>query len=611
MIREWVGHILKRKKISKQEFLTQFDKIIRNQIERILNKRDMPSIMRDAATEGARPPFEPLPLLGYLAIYSINLILFRLVVGDDPFMFDETWIASEKDRARPWDQLVYLWRSWFAMDYLSRLTPVFAANREQSVISVRAKDTLSMSGGRTQLEMFYNVNLSLGENISSALAGLLRYDVRTSNVTELDEIERRLLSEDIRLPSEIALRRLISNERIVRGDNIGEFVKMVNHAIVMALQSRAYQQLEPIVFSLGRALTRVATRVILIDGEQLCDLPEDVRSALEAFLRQQFVVRIAEVNVDAAQSLVRLARNMNVTNWFEHIPQQVFQRLRFTELSAWCETDHSYDIRCRRHQAAFDWTDFDRTDLRGIVQLLHAIAGDLPPTGSANLIAWLLTEQLLGSDVKDFSTLMPNLLRIYPRFPVQKIVLTKAISLIDILSPDSLVMMAEQNPEEVLDILDRGSQPGGGNFRWDAFARQLLERALGESALLKVAQRSREAAINLAYVVCNIDGIKPDGHITEEFLELVLDSKFLVQQLNRAPMILARAMEIIRVSNSQLGAAILSEALITLLDRPGGERNLLRRLPLQAWVGIEWLARSTTNSRLADTLLRVAAGKGG
>ena len=62
--------------MSKQEFLSHLDTIIVNQIKRLLNKRDFPSIMRkEVAQEGYRTPFDDHPLLGHIAIYSINLIL--------------------------------------------------------------------------------------------------------------------------------------------------------------------------------------------------------------------------------------------------------------------------------------------------------------------------------------------------------------------------------------------------------------------------------------------------------------------------------------------------------------------------------------------------------
>jgi hypothetical protein len=55
MVREWTGHMLRHRQLSKHEFLSHLDTIILNQIKRLLSKREMPSIMRkEAAQEGYR-----------------------------------------------------------------------------------------------------------------------------------------------------------------------------------------------------------------------------------------------------------------------------------------------------------------------------------------------------------------------------------------------------------------------------------------------------------------------------------------------------------------------------------------------------------------------------
>ena len=89
MMREWIIHVLKAR-ISRQDFLASLETIVLNQIKRLLNKREMPSIVAETAQEGYRAPFGDHPLLGHIAIYSINLILFRAIVCDEPFVFEET-----------------------------------------------------------------------------------------------------------------------------------------------------------------------------------------------------------------------------------------------------------------------------------------------------------------------------------------------------------------------------------------------------------------------------------------------------------------------------------------------------------------------------------------
>ncbi len=104
MMREWIDHAIKYKKLTKQNFLYYLDTIILNQIKRLLSKREFPPIMwKEAAQEGYRTPLNDLPLLGHVAVYSINLILLRIVLDDEPFVFNESLISIHKDGALPWD----------------------------------------------------------------------------------------------------------------------------------------------------------------------------------------------------------------------------------------------------------------------------------------------------------------------------------------------------------------------------------------------------------------------------------------------------------------------------------------------------------------------------
>lgn len=153
MIREWIGHILNERNLAKQKFVSNLDTIILNQIKRLLAKREMPSIIRkETAQEGYRAPFGDHPLLGHIAIYSINLILLRIIVGDEPFVFDETQIGTHEDGARPWDRLTHIWRSWFALDNLNGVTAVMLADRNESQISVRAKERFQVAESHNRLD---------------------------------------------------------------------------------------------------------------------------------------------------------------------------------------------------------------------------------------------------------------------------------------------------------------------------------------------------------------------------------------------------------------------------------------------------------------------------
>jgi hypothetical protein len=207
MMREWIGHSLKGRQLSKQEFLSHLDTIVLNQIRRLLNKREMPSIIRgETVQEGYRAPFGDHPLLGHIAIYSINLILLRIIVDDRPFVFDESQIGTHEDGARPWDRLMHIWRSWFALDNLNGVTAVILAERKESQISVRAKEKFQVAESQNRLETCLNVGVSLADNISSGLAGLLLFEPSKDNQLDIEDIVGRLGSEKIDGEFQIAMK---------------------------------------------------------------------------------------------------------------------------------------------------------------------------------------------------------------------------------------------------------------------------------------------------------------------------------------------------------------------------------------------------------------------
>ena len=210
MIREWAPHVLREHGLTESEFVESLERIVLSQIQRLLNKREMPSIIRkETAQEGYRVPFGDHPLLGHVAIYSMNLLLLRVIVGGQPFVFDENEVTSHEDGTRPWDRLTHLWRSWFALGNLNGLTAVMLASRSDSKITVTAKKKFQAEETKSRLHECLNVAVSLGDNVTSGLSGLLLFDPSSQSSLELDKVEQRLNSEGLDLGLEVAIKRLL------------------------------------------------------------------------------------------------------------------------------------------------------------------------------------------------------------------------------------------------------------------------------------------------------------------------------------------------------------------------------------------------------------------
>ena len=260
MIREWGGHVLKQRNLTKQEFLLHLDTIILNQLKRLLSKREMPPIMINETVQGGyRAAFGEHPLLGHIAIYSINLILLRVIVGDAPFVFDESQIDTHDDGTRPWDRLMYIWRSWFALDNLNNITLVMRADRDGNQIKIRAKEKLQVAESRNRLQTCLSVAISLGDNISSGLTGLLLFDLSKDNQLSLEDISSRLGSETLDLEFQIMMKRLLQTERLVVVDDEAQFVRTFDKTLAMALHGEKHEELEYISLSLQRAIRRLSS----------------------------------------------------------------------------------------------------------------------------------------------------------------------------------------------------------------------------------------------------------------------------------------------------------------------------------------------------------------
>lgn len=191
MIREWAPHVLKEDGLSEGDFVETLEKIVLNQIKRMLNKREMPQIMRrETAQEGYKIPFGDHPLLGHIAIYSINLILLRLIAGKRSFVFDEAEFGRHEDGTRPWDRLMYIWRSWFALGNLNGLAAVMLAERDGATIKVTARVKFQAVESSGKLQEFYNVAQSLGDGVSASITGLYLFDPNSDSEDDLDSMER-------------------------------------------------------------------------------------------------------------------------------------------------------------------------------------------------------------------------------------------------------------------------------------------------------------------------------------------------------------------------------------------------------------------------------------
>lgn len=609
MMREWVGHVLKEKGISRQDFVLHLEAIILNQIKRLLTKREMPSIIRkETAQEGYRAPFGDHPLLGHIAIYSINLVLLRVIVGDEPFVFDEGQIGKHEDGARPWDRLTHVWRSWFALDNLNGVTAVLLATRQDSKVVVSAKEKFQVAAGEghSRLQTYMNVAASLGDNISRGLAGLLLFDPLKQDLSELEDIAERLGSERIDLIFQIAMRRLLWNEERVEGGKAEQFWDSAGEAWNAALHGRG-EDLEQVCLSIRRGIRRMshgsfwqrvpsgaiadafrksfdpreafevamanpsAALLLYQMAKEVGDLEwryEFRRRYLELGFRRHHPFELFERSPEAAVAWVQLVRELGKETFLQHLDPEFFERLFHPR--------YLLELSERNPEAALAWVQLAR-ELGGDGYIRHLgrefierafhpeYLLELSERNPEAAVAWIqLVRELRGED---------HILRLGPDFIKRG------------LHRHNLLELMERNPNMALAWLQLGRELGD-----DELLRQLdpriLEHALHPRHLIELSQRSPEAALGWIRLAQELGGKR----LASDLLERILHSRHLldyVLELNeRNP---EAALAWLQLAEELGGGRLLRQLNPELLERALHPRYLSQLADRNPEAALAWI----------------------
>jgi hypothetical protein len=201
LLREWSRHCLQQEQRDVLEFLADLDTIVTNHVNLLLTTSTLPSLI----AKSDQHPFADLPIIGYLAIYTLNLLLLRTLLAPDGYTFDEAKYTPTADGTRAWDCITYLWRSWFSLETLNELAAIFAAKRDNTRIHLKINKISGTSSSSDRLNLIYNVGQTLADNIAAGLSGFLLHDSFRSEIAELDTISKMLHAEQLDEPLAIDL----------------------------------------------------------------------------------------------------------------------------------------------------------------------------------------------------------------------------------------------------------------------------------------------------------------------------------------------------------------------------------------------------------------------
>ena len=171
LLREWGAHRLSHGSRSQADLLKSLDMIMVAQLRSLLSHTSLPDFSAKGAGAG-ETSYSPLPVLGHLAIYSLNLILLRCFLDNGTYTLDEADLGAEPGGCRPWDRLVSIWRSWFPLESLGALAGLFTATRRETRIEIEPVRSSLAVPNASNLYTAYNVGVALADNLTAASAGI-------------------------------------------------------------------------------------------------------------------------------------------------------------------------------------------------------------------------------------------------------------------------------------------------------------------------------------------------------------------------------------------------------------------------------------------------------
>lgn len=187
--------------IKNEDFVANLKFLVHNQLNMVLNTRKTPSVMRNGVISD-----RDIPLIGYLAIYSLNLVILASVLSPDGFMFDEKeFYHKEKEtydrdkqnnndelirqEAKPWEKLISLWKSWFSPCDLVGLSAILRAKRKTvSTINIECNKVFEATGYDQPIDILLSISSTLADGLLFGLSGL--------QTQRFDEITR-MSSKDV------------------------------------------------------------------------------------------------------------------------------------------------------------------------------------------------------------------------------------------------------------------------------------------------------------------------------------------------------------------------------------------------------------------------------
>ena len=196
--------------LTQEVFLENLVFLVEHQLEMILNSRNIPQVMLENAFSD-----RDIPLIGYLSIYSLNLIIIVSALHAKGFTFDEVKYSNHESKEKdsgPWHKLASLWKIWFSFDDLTGLSVILNAKRiNDTKINIKCNRKFEATHYEHPIDALLCVSSTLADHLITGLSGI--QSEHFSKITHMDEVKilDMLMHEDTELYFSYLI-KLIRNE---------------------------------------------------------------------------------------------------------------------------------------------------------------------------------------------------------------------------------------------------------------------------------------------------------------------------------------------------------------------------------------------------------------
>ena len=438
-----------------------------------------------------------------------------------------------------------------------------------------------------------NVGISLGDNISSGLTGLLLFHPYRDNPLNLEDVAARLRSERIDLDFQIAMKRLFESEHRIASEGAANFIGLVRQALEMALHGDKHEELEHIVLSLRRGVRR------LRQGDfRRMHVSVRFREFSKEF-HPKMIAEVATRNPQAALVFLQVAKEMTGTEWNRRYTDAIleFGLGRYDPMEL-CERDPD---------AVLAWLQLAR-ELGG-GRLLERVGPklfhpefferaldpryllELSERNPEAAVAWLQLARELGGG--QFLERYEGKL-FHPDFMER------------VLDPRYLLELSERNPESALAWLQLVRELGGGRFlegyEGKLFHPDFMERVLDPRYLLELSERNPEATLLWLQFILEVGGQRFLEKHGREFFDQAFDRFVLTHPLRQKPSALAVALRLARAIESPPVTERIGQWLDSFFLVSAAGHSAFSALPLASLPDLHWLASRTGHKQLMSEL---------